>query len=88
MTQNSVYIQLQICLSTGVVYLQYKGETKAANLPPELTSLDTIRALFVQSYQGLLTMPVLDKQLHAIMLKNTKNGKFEEIENVKWVYYA
>nr|XP_039261678.1 uncharacterized protein LOC120337846 isoform X2 [Styela clava] len=66
-----------------VVYLQYEGETRVAELPSELTSLDTIRALFVQSYPGLLTMPVLDKQRHGLMIKNTKTGKFDEIDNVK-----
>ncbi|XP_076823798.1 uncharacterized protein LOC143469837 isoform X3 [Clavelina lepadiformis] len=69
----------------GVIYLEYCGERRVAILPNELTSLDTIRALFVQTYPGLLTMPMLDPQRHAIHLKNKKSGNYDEIENVSCI---
>jgi len=62
--------------------LEYSGERKTALLPNELTSLDTIRALFVHSYQGLLTMPMLEPQRQTILLKNRKTGAFDEINDV------
>ena len=63
--------------------MEYSGERKTALLPNELTSLDTIRALFVHSYQGLLTMPMLEPQRQTILLKNRKTGAFDEINDVK-----
>nr|XP_026691609.1 coiled-coil domain-containing protein CG32809 isoform X3 [Ciona intestinalis] len=66
----------------GTIYLEYSGECRTARLPNEVTSLDTIRALFVQAYPGLLTMPMLDPQRHSILLKNRKTGNYDEIDNV------
>lgn len=46
----------QTARSLGHIYLQHKGETKQASLPNELTTIDTIRALFVCAFPHLLTM--------------------------------
>ncbi|CAH0385865.1 unnamed protein product [Bemisia tabaci] len=34
----------------GLVFLQYRSETKRALLPNEITSIDTVKALFVRSF--------------------------------------
>ena len=69
---------------SGVVHLEYLDQSKPALLPNELTSLDTIRALFVQSYQGLLTMPMLEPHKgYGIMMKNRNNGNFEPVDSVR-----
>ena len=44
----------------GLVFLVYRGETKRAVLPNEITSLDTVRALFVRSFAKTLTMAYMD----------------------------
>ncbi|KAL3190248.1 hypothetical protein MRX96_019787 [Rhipicephalus microplus] len=44
----------------GLVFLQYRSETKRALLPNEITSIDTVKALFVRSFPKQLTMEYLD----------------------------
>ena len=70
-------------LVAGIIHLEYSGQSRAAVLPNEVTSLDTIRALFVQAYPGLLTMPMLNPQRHTLLLKNKKDGTFDEINNIR-----
>ena len=44
----------------GLVFLVYRGETKRAVLPNEITSMDTVKALFVRSFTKTLTMEYMD----------------------------
>jgi len=72
--------------SLGHIYLQHKGETKQATLPNELTTIDTIRALFVCAFPHLLTMEFMSQPFVKIYIYNPNCNIFYElcdIEDVK-----
>ena len=48
--------------SLGLVFLQHRNETKRALLPNEITTLDTVKALFVRSFPRQLNMNYLDSR--------------------------
>ena len=58
-------------LHAGVLYLQYGDETKQLRMPNEITSADTIRALFVSAFPQQLTMKMLESPSVAIYIKDT-----------------
>lgn len=68
--------------SLGHIYLQHKGETKQANLPNELTALDTIRALFVCAFPNILTMEYMSQPHVKIYIYNPRCNIFYELHNV------
>ncbi|XP_014669064.1 PREDICTED: coiled-coil domain-containing protein AGAP005037-like isoform X14 [Priapulus caudatus] len=63
----------------GVVFLQFKNETKRALLPNEITSVDTVRALFVRAWPKKLTMEYLEDPNRCIYIHdfNTKDVFYE-----------
>lgn len=68
--------------SLGHIYLQYNGETKQANLPNELTAIDTVRALFVCAFPNMLTMEYMS-QLHVkIYIYNPSCNIFYELRDI------
>lgn len=72
--------------SLGHIYLQHKGETKQANLPNELTTIDTIRALFVCAFPRMLSMEYMSQPHVKIYIYNPSCNIFYElcdIEDVK-----
>lgn len=78
--------QRQASQSLGQVYLQHCGETKQANLPNELTAIDTIKALFVCAFPNLLTMDYMSQAYVKIYIYNPSCNIFYElrcIEDVK-----
>ncbi|TRY99662.1 hypothetical protein DNTS_027987 [Danionella cerebrum] len=46
--------------SLGFLYLQYGEETKQIRMPNEVSSVDTIRALFVSAFPQQLTLKILE----------------------------
>lgn len=67
--------------SLGLVFLQFRSETKRALLPNEITSLDTVKALFVRSFPRQLTMSYLDSRNVRIYIHDAVNDMFYELEN-------
>ena len=65
----------------GLVFLQYRSETKRALLPNEITSLDTVKALFVRSFCKQLTMEYLDSPLVKIYIHDSNKDMFYELED-------
>ncbi|XP_045509778.1 coiled-coil domain-containing protein AGAP005037 isoform X2 [Colias croceus] len=70
-------------LSAGLVFLQYRNETKRALLPNEITSLDTVKALFVRSFPKQLTMDYLDSPLVKIYIHDGSKDMFYELEDMR-----
>ncbi|XP_053200866.1 coiled-coil domain-containing protein AGAP005037-like isoform X2 [Panonychus citri] len=68
--------------SLGLVFLQYRNETKRALLPNEITSIDTVRALFVRSFPRQLTMDYLDSRQVRIYIHDTSKNMFYELEDL------
>lgn len=68
-----------------MVFLQYRSETKRALLPNEITSIDTVRALFVRSFPRQLTMAYLEGPNVKIYIHDASKDMFYELEDVRYV---
>ncbi|XP_042235475.1 uncharacterized protein LOC121875141 isoform X13 [Homarus americanus] len=66
----------------GLVFLQFRGETKRALLPNEITSLDTVKALFVRSFPNQLTMQYLDLPSVKIYIHDSNKDMFYDLEDL------
>lgn len=78
-------VWLQCC--AGLVFLQYRNETKRALLPNEITSIDTVKALFVRSFPKQLTMEYLDSPHVKIYIHDSSKDMFYELEDLRFVYH-
>nr|CAD7433330.1 unnamed protein product [Timema monikensis] len=67
----------------GLVFLQYRNETKRALLPNEITSIDTVKALFVRSFPKQLTMEYLDSPHVKIYIHDSSKDMFYELEDLR-----
>lgn len=63
--------------------MQYRSETKRALLPNEITSIDTVRALFVRSFPRQLTMAYLEGPNVKIYIHDASKDMFYELEDVR-----
>ena len=66
----------------GLVFLVYRGETKRALLPNEITSIFTVKALFVRSFAESLTMEYMDNLSVKIYIHDSGKDIFYELENL------
>ncbi|XP_058153817.1 sickle tail protein homolog isoform X4 [Dasypus novemcinctus] len=71
--------------SLGVLYLQYGDETKQLRMPNEITSADTIRALFVSAFPRQLTMKMLESPCVAIYIKDESRNVYYELTDVRTI---
>ncbi|KPJ10298.1 Coiled-coil domain-containing protein CG32809 [Papilio machaon] len=69
----------------GLVFLQYRNETKRALLPNEITSIDTVKALFVRSFPKQLTMQYMESPMVKIYIHDSSKDMFYELEDVRAV---
>ncbi|XP_015586486.1 uncharacterized protein LOC107263617 isoform X5 [Cephus cinctus] len=67
----------------GLVFLQYRNETKRALLPNEVTSIDTVKALFVRSFPKQLTMEYLDSPHVKVYIHDSNKDMFYELEDLR-----
>ncbi|KAI5636994.1 actin interacting protein 3 domain-containing protein [Phthorimaea operculella] len=67
----------------GLVFLQYRSETKRALLPNEITSIDTVKALFVRSFPKQLNMQYMDSPHVKIYIHDSNKDMFYELEDVR-----
>ncbi|XP_051163411.1 uncharacterized protein LOC127282887 isoform X4 [Leptopilina boulardi] len=68
----------------GLVFLQYRSETKRALLPNEITSIDTVKALFVRSFPKQLTMEYLDSPHVKVYIHDSSKDMFYELEDLRY----
>ncbi|NXC48279.1 SKT protein, partial [Penelope pileata] len=71
--------------SLGVLYLQYGDETKQLRMPNEITSTDTIRALFVSAFPQQLSMKMLESPSVAIYIKDESRNIYYELCDVRHI---
>ncbi|CAJ1082035.1 sickle tail protein homolog isoform X3 [Xyrichtys novacula] len=69
--------------SLGVLYLQYGDDTKQIRMPNEITSIDTVRALFVSAFPQLLTMKMLESPSMAVYVKDDMRNMYYELTDVR-----
>uniref|UniRef100_A0ACB8FWJ0 Uncharacterized protein n=1 Tax=Sphaerodactylus townsendi TaxID=933632 RepID=A0ACB8FWJ0_9SAUR len=73
----------RVQLLIGILYLQYGDETKQLKMPNEITSTDTIRALFVSAFPQQLTMKMLESPSVAIYIKDESRNIYYELTDVR-----
>ena len=81
-----IYYLMMICyfiIFTGLVFLQFRHETKRALLPNEITTLDTVRALFVRSFARQLSMEYFDSNNVHIYIHDSNQDMFYELEDLR-----
>ncbi|XP_061179788.1 coiled-coil domain-containing protein AGAP005037-like isoform X2 [Saccostrea echinata] len=67
----------------GVVFLVVGDQTKKAELPNEITHLDTVRALFVRSFPKKLTMEYLASPKQKIYILDTMTNIYYQLEDLQ-----
>ncbi|WAQ95092.1 CCDCX-like protein [Mya arenaria] len=67
----------------GLVFLIFRDETKKALLPNEITHLDTVRAMFVRSFPGKLTMSFLESPKRKIYLLEPRTNIYYQLEDLR-----
>merc|ERR1719312_2104676 len=66
----------------GTVYLLLGNQCKKAIMPNQITSLITIRALFVRAFPDQLTLPYLEQSNVAIYFHDQAKDVFRELEDL------
>ncbi|XP_042188312.1 sickle tail protein homolog isoform X4 [Callorhinchus milii] len=69
--------------SLGVLYLQYGDEIKKIAMPNEITTMDTVHALFVGAFHQQLTMKVLESQNVAVYIKDEARNVYYELSDLR-----
>ena len=82
---NMWQITHKVYFLPGLVYLIFRNETKRALLPNEITTMDTVRALFVRSFPDVLSMQYLDGPYRKIYIMDSQTHLYYELEDFKWV---
>ncbi|XP_052248269.1 uncharacterized protein LOC127856225 isoform X3 [Dreissena polymorpha] len=67
----------------GLAFLIFRDETKKALLPNEITHLDTVRALFVRSFPGKLTMSFLESPKRKIYILEPRTNIYYQLEDLR-----
>ncbi|XP_049334448.1 sickle tail protein homolog isoform X7 [Astyanax mexicanus] len=69
--------------SLGVLYLQYGEETRQILMPNEVTTVDTVRALFVSAFPQQLTLKMLETPSVAIYIKDHARNVYYELTDIR-----
>ncbi|XP_053477827.1 sickle tail protein isoform X2 [Ictalurus furcatus] len=69
--------------SLGVLYLQYGDDTKQIRMPNEITTVDTVQALFVSAFPQQLSMKMLETPSTAIYIKDDMRNMYYELSDVR-----
>ncbi|XP_053092156.1 sickle tail protein homolog isoform X4 [Pangasianodon hypophthalmus] len=69
--------------SLGVLYLQYGDDTKQIQMPNEITTVDTVQALFVSAFPQQLSMKMLESPSTAIYVKDDMRNMYYELSDVR-----
>ncbi|XP_069770691.1 sickle tail protein homolog isoform X5 [Narcine bancroftii] len=69
--------------SLGALYLQYGDEIAQFAMPNEITSMDTVHALFVRAFPKQLTMKMLESQNVAVYIKDEARNGFYELTDLR-----
>ncbi|XP_067869894.1 sickle tail protein isoform X3 [Heterodontus francisci] len=71
--------------SLGVLYLQYGDEVKQFAMPNEITTMDTVHALFVRAFPKQLSMKMLESQNVAVYIKDETRNVYYELSDLRCI---
>lgn len=83
MLRNLFWISLTLPL-IGVLYLQYGDDTKQIRMPNEITTVDTVQALFVSAFPQQLSMKMLESPSTAIYVKDDMRNMYYELSDFRY----
>ncbi|CAL8400319.1 unnamed protein product [Gadus morhua 'NCC'] len=69
--------------SLGVLYLQYGDESRQIRMPNQISSVDTVRAMFVGAFPQQLTMKMLESPSVAVYVKDDMRNMYYELADVR-----
>ncbi|XP_032871574.1 sickle tail protein homolog isoform X6 [Amblyraja radiata] len=69
--------------SLGALYLQYGDDVTQFTMPNEITSMDTVHALFVRAFPKQLTMKLLESQNAAVYINDEARNMFFELTDLR-----
>jgi len=74
-----------MCVNAGYVFLMYRGETRRAVLPNRVSSVDTLRALFVCAFPHALSMSLLKSSSSSlkIYILDKLSAVFYELDDLR-----
>lgn len=67
----------------GALYLQYGDDVTQFTMPNEITSMDTVHALFVRAFPKQLTMKLLESQNVAVYINDEARNMFYELTDLR-----
>ena len=68
---------------SGLAFLVFRNETKRALLPNEVTSLDTLRALFARAFSNTISMQWFEQVRAKIYIQDVATSLFYELEDLR-----
>uniref|UniRef100_UPI00398ED09D sickle tail protein isoform X3 n=1 Tax=Pristiophorus japonicus TaxID=55135 RepID=UPI00398ED09D len=74
---------LSIITKGGVLYLQYGDEVTQFAMPNEITTMDTVHALFVRAFPKQLSMKMLESQNVAVYIKDEARNLYYELTDLR-----
>lgn len=74
---------LEISYYSGVVYLELNDEVKRALLPPTISSIDTVRALFLRSFPQLTSQYLSLPHVKIYIQEPSKGQLFYELDDLR-----
>ncbi|ESP02224.1 hypothetical protein LOTGIDRAFT_88121, partial [Lottia gigantea] len=74
---------LSLDRTLGLAFLVYGNETKKCLLPNEITTLDTVRALFVHHFPEKLTFDFLESPRQKIYILDPKTNIFFQLDDLR-----
>ncbi|XP_075916442.1 SRC kinase signaling inhibitor 1 isoform X2 [Petromyzon marinus] len=66
----------------GMLYLQYGGEMRQTVMPNSVTTMDTVRALFVKAFPTALTMALLTSPDAIVFVGDHKQSSFNQLNDI------
>ena len=80
------YINKHIVIFSGVVFLRFAGLSRRALLPNEVTSMDTVKALFVRSFPNSLTLSWFDRNDSMVFLRPDGSDTFIKLRDFRYIF--
>lgn len=68
----------------GVLYLQFGDDAKQIRMPNEITTVDTVKALFVSAFPKQLSMKMLESPSTSIYVKDDMRNIYYELSDVRY----
>jgi len=73
-----------LCCGVGIVFLVFRGETRPGLLPNEVTSINTVWALFVRAFADALSMQWFESSKWTIYVLDPINAVYRVLQDLRF----